>query len=167
MTLDFEAIYDLMVLALETDSTRIATLEIGSTFQASDMGATKGYHGLSHHGHVAEAIQQLVSIEKFQIDKLSYFINKLKNTKSHGQSLLDQTMVLNGSGMGNGNAHTNYNLPIILAGGGFKHGEHKAYPQKSNKVPLCNLFVSMLNHFGCEVDRFHHSTGTLSGLELA
>ena len=77
-------------------------------------------------------------------------------------------MVLLGSGMGNANSHTNTDLPIILAGGGFRHGEHRQYPHEARKrVPLCNLYVSMLQRFGVEADRFSAGTGTLSGLELA
>ena len=74
-------------------------------------------------------------------------------------------MVLFGSGMGNANSHTNSDLPRILAGGGFRHGEHKAYPkQKHARVPLSNLYVSMLQQFGVQTDRFSASTGTLTGL---
>lgn len=167
LTNDLEIIYDLVALALETDSTRIATLEIGSTFNASAMGITKGYHSLSHHGHVEEAIRDLVQIEKYQIEKLSYFINKLKSISIAGESLLSKTMVLNGSGMGNANAHTNYNLPIILAGGGFKHGEYKSYLKEKSKTPLANLFLTMLQRFGVETDRFQHSQGTLKNFEIA
>jgi len=76
-------------------------------------------------------------------------------------------MVLHGSGMGNANSHTNTDLPIILAGGGFKHGEHKAYPSEQRKrVPLCNLYVSMLQRFGVETDRFSAGNSTLTGFEL-
>ena len=77
-------------------------------------------------------------------------------------------MVLMGSGMGDANSHTNNNLPIMLAGGGFRHGEYKAFPKESRRrVPLCNLFVSMLQRFGVESDSFSTSTGTLNGLEIA
>jgi hypothetical protein len=83
-------------------------------------------------------------------------------------TLLDSTMVLMGSGMGNANSHTNTDLPILLAGGGFRHGEHKQYPSEARqRVPLCNLFVSMLQQFGVETNQFSTSTGTLTGLELA
>ena len=75
-------------------------------------------------------------------------------------------MVLFGSGMGNANSHTNNDLPILLAGGGFRHGQHQAYPKDgSRRVPLCNLFVSMLQRFGVETDRFSAATGTLTGFE--
>jgi hypothetical protein len=96
------------------------------------------------------------------------FLEKLKSLKDPDSdgSLLDQTMVLLGSGMGNANSHTNNDLPLLLAGGGFKHGQHRQYPQDNrSRVPLCNLFVSMLQQFGVETDRFSMGTGTLTGLE--
>jgi hypothetical protein len=167
---DLPAIYDLVALALETDSTRVATLEIGGSFAASDLGIRKGYHGLSHHGQVQENIDLLVQIELYQMEQFAKFLEKLASIRESatGKSLLEQTMVLLGSGMGNANSHTNTDLPVILAGGGFKHGEFKQYPQEANRrVPLCNLFVSMLQRFGVETDRFCAGTGTLSGLELA
>jgi hypothetical protein len=167
---DLPAIYDLITLALQTDSTRVATLEIGGSFAASDLGIRKGYHGLSHHGQVQENIDLLVQIELYQMQQFAKFLEKLASIRESatGQTLLEQTMVLMGSGMGNANSHTNTDLPLILAGGGFRHGEFKQYPQEPNRrVPLCNLFVSMLQRFGVETDRFCAGTGTLSGLELA
>lgn len=167
---DLPRIYDLIALALENDSTRVATLEIGGSFVARDIGINKGYHSLSHHGKLQASIDLLVQIELYQVQQFARFLDKLKSTRVSGsdESLLDQTMVLFGSGMGNGNSHTNHDLPIILAGGGFRHGEHKAYPQDSRKrVPLSNLYVSMLQQFGVETDRFSTSTGTLTGLETA
>ena len=104
------------------------------------------------------------------MEQFARFLEKLRSIREPGTdgTLLDSTMVLMGSGMGDANSHTNSDLPIILAGGGFRHGEHKAYPAASNRrVPLCNLFVSMLQQFGVETDRFSNSTGTLNGLELA
>ena len=104
------------------------------------------------------------------MQQFAKFLEKLSSIRdsASGQTLLEQTIVLLGSGMGNANSHVNTDLPIVLAGGGFKHGEFKQYPQEANRrVPLCNLFVSMLQRFGVETDRFCASTGTLSGLELA
>jgi hypothetical protein len=167
---DLPAIYDLIALALQTDSTRVATLEIGGSFAASDLGIRNGYHSLSHHGHLKENLDLLVKIEEYQMAQFARFLEKLKSLKdpeSDG-SLLDQTMVLLGSGMGNANSHTNNDLPIILAGGGFKHGQHKQYPKDNRgRVPLCNLYVSMLQRFGVETDRFSTATGTLTGLDPA
>ncbi len=170
LTRDLPAIYDLIALALQTDSTRVATLEIGGSFAARDLGIRKGYHSLSHHGHLPESIELLVQIEQYQMEQFSLFIEKLKSIKepSSDGSLLDSTMVLLGSGMGNANSHTNHDLPIILLGGGFQHGENKQYPKESRqRVPLCNLYLSMLQRFGVETDRFSTSTGTLNGLELS
>lgn len=170
LTLDLPALYDLIALALQTDSTRVATLEIAGGFVASALGIKKGYHGLSHHGKVNDSIELLVQIELYQMEQFARFIDKLKSIREPGtdRTLLDSTMILMGSGMGDANSHTNNDLPIILVGGGFKHGEHKLYPNASNRrVPLCNLFVSMLQRFGVEADQFSQGTGTLNGLELA
>lgn len=170
LTLDLPALYDLIALALQTDSTRVATLEIASGFVASALGIKKGYHGLSHHGKVKDNIDLLVQIELYQVEQFSRFLEKLRSIREPNSdgTLLDHTMVLMGSGMGDANSHTNTDLPILLAGGGFKHGEYKQYPKVSNRrVPLCNLFVSMLQRFGVETDQFSQGTSTLNGLELA
>ena len=170
LTRDLPMIYDLIALALESDSTRVASLEIASGFAASDLGIRKGYHALSHHGKLPENIDLLVQIELYQTEQFARFLEKLKNIRETGSdgSLLDSTMVLMGSGMGNGNSHTNTDLPIILAGGGFRHGQYLQLPEESRRrVPLCNLYLSMLQRFGVETERFSNSTGTLTGLELA
>ena len=170
LTKDLPKLYDLIAIALQTDSTRVATLEVGGSFAASDLGIRKGYHSLSHHGKVQASIDLLVQIERYQVEQFARFLDKLSSLKDTGTdtSLLDSTMALFGSGMGNANSHTNNDLPIVLAGGGFKHGEHKQYPkEKSKRVPLCNLYTSMLQQFGIETDRFGNSTGTLPGLETA
>jgi hypothetical protein len=162
---DLPVMYDLIALALQTDSTRIATLEIGGDFEAAAFGLNGGYHGLSHHGQREEAIQGLIRMERYQVEQFARFLAKLKSIEDGAGTLLDHSMVLFGSGMGNANSHTNNNLPIILAGGGFKHGEHKAYPAKApGRQLLCNLYLSMLHRFGAEVEKFGTSTGTLTGL---
>ncbi|HSH94334.1 MAG TPA: DUF1552 domain-containing protein, partial [Roseimicrobium sp.] len=125
---DLPMLYDLIALALQTDSTRIATLEIAGGFEASAFGLRKDYHALSHHGQVQQNIDDLLKLEHYQIQQFSRFLSKLRSVEDGDGTLLDKTMVLYGSGMANANAHTNINLPIILAGGGFKHGEHFAYP---------------------------------------
>lgn len=168
LTRDLPLIYDLIVLALQTDSSRVATVEVGGSFAARDLGIKKGYHSLSHHGKAKDNIDQLVQIELYQMEQFARFVSRLKEIHepdSNG-SLLDNTMVLMGSGMGNANSHTNSDLPILLAGGGFRHGEFKQYPADGNKrVPLCNLYVSMLQQFGVETDQFGTSTGTLRDFE--
>jgi hypothetical protein len=162
---DLPVLYDLIALALQTDSTRIATLEIAGGFEASAFGLRKDYHALSHHGQVEENIESLLKLELYQMEQFARFLGKLKTIDDGDGTLLDHTMVLFGSGMGNANAHTNSNLPIVLAGGGFKHGEHKQYPTSGlGRQSLCNLYLTLLERFGVEADRFGISTGTLSGL---
>ncbi|MGB7323572.1 MAG: DUF1552 domain-containing protein [Rubripirellula sp.] len=170
LTRDLPKIYDLIALALQTDSTRVATVEVGGSFAASDLGIKKGYHGLSHHGQVQENIDLLVQIERYQVEQFARFLDRLDSIRdaSTDQSLLNSTMALFGSGMGNANSHTNHDLPIILAGGGFKHQAMIDSPSEANRrVPLSNLFVSMLQQFGVETDSFAKSTGTLTGLRTA
>lgn len=165
---DLPVLYDLIALALQTDSTRIATLEIAGGFESKAFGLRKDYHALSHHGQVQESIDGLLKLEKYQMEQFARFIGKLKSLEDGDGRLLDHTMVLFGSGMGNANAHTNSNLPMILAGGGYKHGEHKVFPAKgAGRVPLSNLYLSMLQRFGVETNRFGLSTGTMRELERA
>jgi len=114
---------------------------------------------------VQEIIDGLLKIEKYQMEQFARFLKKLKSIADGDGNLLDHTMVLFGSGMGNASAHTNNNLPIIFAGGGFKHGEHRAYPTSgSGRVPLCNLYLSMLQRFGLHVDRFGTSSSPMRDL---
>jgi hypothetical protein len=170
LTRDLPVIYDLIALALQTDSTRVATLEVGGTFTTADLGIPRGYHNLSHHGQRQDTIDLLVQVELYQVQQFARFLEKLRSISEPAGdgTLLDHTMVLFGSGMGNANSHTNTDLPIILAGGGFRHGEHKRFPHEPrHRVPLCNLYVSMLQRFGVETDHFGTSTGTLTGLERA
>ncbi len=165
---DLPVFYDLIALGLQTDSTRIATLEIAGGFNSSAFGIRKDYHALSHHGQLEENITPLVQIEKYQMEQFARFIQKLASIRDGDARLLDHTSVLFGSGMGNANAHTNHNLPIVLAGGGWKHGEHRALGDKAaGRVPLCNLYLSLLRDFGVDVNRFGTSTGSLRGLEKA
>ena len=138
------------------------TLEIGGDFEARYFDIKKGYHGLSHHGQVKENIDALLVLEDYQMKHFSRFLTKLKSIPDGDGTLLDHTMVLFGSGMANANAHTNKNLPIILAGGGFEHGGYRSLPQGAlGRTPLCNLYVSMLQRFGVGIEAFGTSTGTL------
>lgn len=163
--------YDLMSLALQTDSTRIITLalaDIGANFGGFKI--SRGYHQLTHHGKVPEYITELSIIEQFHMEQLARFLKQLKAVEEpNGKTLLDNSMLLFGSGMGNASSHSNKNLPLILAGGGFRHGEHKSYfkdEAKKKATPAGNLFVSMLQRFGVETDRFGQATSTLAGLEV-
>jgi len=157
---DLPILYELIALALQTDSTRIATLEIGGDFMPQHLGIKKDWHGLSHHGNDPEAIASLITLEKYQIEHLGKFITRLSKMNDGDRTLLDSTTVLFGSGMGDGNSHKNSDLPIILAGGSYKHGEFREVPREGiNKVPLCNLFVDIAQKMGVETDSFGNSTG--------
>ena len=165
MVEDLPLLYDLILLALQTDSTRIATLEIGGDFNPKDLGIKGGYHSLSHHGHRQAAIDSLIQIDRYQIEQFARFLGKMAATEDGNDNLLRKTSVLFGSGMGNANSHTNTNLPIVLAGGNWSHGKQLIFdPKATVRPPLSNLFVSMLQEFGAEVDKFSTSTGTLRGL---
>ncbi len=160
---DLPMLYELIALALQTDSTRVATLEIGGSFLPQNLGIEKAYHGLSHHGNDKETIKHLITLEKYQIEHFGKFLSRLAKIQDGEQTLLDSTSVLFGSGMGNANSHKNSDLPIVLAGGGYRHGEfRKVEASGPNKVPLCNLFVDIAQRMGLETEQFGSSTGTFS-----
>lgn len=160
---DLPLLYELIALALQTDSTRIATLEIGGDFLPQNLGIDKSYHGLSHHGNDPEAIAHLITLEKYQVMHFGKFLTRLSKIQDGERMLLDSTSVVFGSGMSDANSHKNTDLPIILAGGGYKHGEFRQVPREGiNKVPLCNLFVDIAQRMGVETDSFGSSTGRFS-----
>ena len=164
---EMKTMMELMALAIETDSTRIMTLSSG--FANGDFGLQGGYHGFSHHGELPEKTEALKLIEGNQIAQMAYLIELLKGKEDtiNGGTLFDHTMILFGCGMATG-THSCKNMPLVLAGGGFKLGDHRAMPEgKTERVKACNLLLSMLQNFGLEVDQFGTSTGTLTGLEWA
>ena len=157
--------FDLVALALKNDSTRIVTLRIqGHNSVPPIEGITQDWHNLSHHGKDPEKLAQLKIIELEQMRLLAGFLAALKGSREGDRSLLDDTVVLYGSNLGNASSHDTKNMPILLAGGSFRHGQHLAFDTQRN-APLPNLFVSMLHQLGIETDRFATSTGTLAGLE--
>ena len=158
---DLPLLYDLIALALQTDSTRIATLEIGGDFRPQHLGIQKDHHGLSHHGNDPEAIANLIILEKYQLAQFGKFLTRLAGIQDGERTLLDSTTVLFGSGMGDANVHNNSDLPVILAGGGYAHGEFRQV-SGGQKVPLCNLFVDIAQRMGVEITQFGNSTGRFS-----
>lgn len=151
-------LFDLIILALQTDSTRVATIEVPGAFDTKAVGIDpKGYHAYSHHGKDPTLMAGMRRVERYQMDHLARFITKLSDL-----GLLDTTQVLFGSGMGDGSAHTNRNLPILLAGGSLRHQTHLRMPEEQGKkVPLSNLYLTMAQRFGIEADAFAYSKGTL------
>ena len=148
--------FEVFKLALETDSSRLVTLFIDTTV----------IHNITHHGNRPDVLAELKGHEEKQFDALNSFLTSLKGTKEAGQSLLERTMVLYGTCMGSANSHSNVNLPVLLAGGGFRHGQHLAF-DKENNHPLTNLHLSMLHRLGIPAKDFSTSKGTMAGLELA
>lgn len=158
-------LFDLSHLALQTDSTRLITIMLaGSTYAPPIQGVTLGHHDLSHHGKDPGKLAQLKIVEVETMKTVRDLLAKLKQSQEGGGSLLDSTMVFLGSNLGDGSSHSVKNLPVLLAGGGFKHGQHLPFDEH-NPPPLCNLYVSMLQRLGIETDKFATSTGTLTGLE--
>jgi hypothetical protein len=160
-----QLMFDLIHLALQTDSTRLVTLLLlGTSLVPPIAGVNLGHHDLSHHGQDPAKIAQLRAVELAKMQTFRGFLAKLKDTREGDATLLDRTTVFLGSNLGNASSHSSRNLPVILAGGGFRHGQHLAF-NPVNPPPLSNLYVSMLQRLGIDADRFGSSTGTLTGLE--
>ncbi|MDB6130503.1 MAG: hypothetical protein JWM04_1610 [Verrucomicrobiales bacterium] len=161
--------YDLAKLAFETDSTRAITLMLNSVgtpvLQIDGEKITDSYHNLSHHGKSADKLAQLKVVDEWHMKLLAGLFDDLKAVREGDDTLLDRTMVLYGSNLGDANAHSTSNMPTIFAGGGFRHGQHLEFDSKQN-YPLPNLFVSMLQRLGIEESRFASATGTMRGLEV-
>jgi Protein of unknown function (DUF1552) len=158
--------FDLIHLALQTDSTRLITLELLGTSRVPPIpGVNQGHHDLSHHGQDPSKIAQLKVLELAKLKTLRDFLTQLRATKEDGESLLDRTMVFFSSNLGDASKHSVKNMPVLLSGGGFRHGQHLAFDE-NNHPPLCNLFVSMLERLDIDADTFGSSNGTLTGLEM-
>ncbi len=162
--------YDMSRLAFETDSTRVVALLLDSVnspaIEISGIQITDGYHNLSHHGRSESKLAQLKAIDEWHMKLLASLFSELKAVSEDGDTLLDRTMILYGTNLGNANTHVTTNLPTLFAGGGFNHGQHLAFDRERN-YPLPNLFVSMLQRMGLETDKFASATGPMRGLDLA
>ena len=162
--------YDMARLAFETDSTRAISLMLDSVsspaIEFGDVKTTDGYHNLSHHGKSEAKLSQLKAIDEWHMKLLANLFTELQAVREDGEPLLDRTMILYGSNLGNANTHVTTNLPTLFAGGGFRHGQHLAFDTEKN-YPLPNLFVSMLQRMNLDTDKFSTATGTMRGLEMA
>jgi hypothetical protein len=159
-------LFDVMHLALETDSTRFITLSIDGMNDVPPIkGVTIDHHNLSHHGKDPEKLKQLAVIETLEMEALRDFLLKLRGSREEAGTVLDHTMVLYGSNLGNASNHNTRNMPILLVGGGFRHGQHLAFDPKNN-TPVCQIFVSMLQRLDVETDEFASGKGRVAGLEL-
>mgnify|MGYP002817657202 CR=1 FL=1 len=161
--------YEISRLAFQSDSTRVISLLLDSVnspaIKVEGKTLSDGYHNLSHHGRSEAKLEQLQAIDQWHMKLLGELFDDLKSLEENGESLLDHSMILYGSNLGNAHAHTTLNLPTLFAGGGFRHGQHLAFDTERN-YPLPNLFVSMLQRMGIESDKFASSTGSMRGLEF-
>lgn len=160
----YDAVFDMISYAFQTDLTRVASIEFPSKLKYTEIdGVNRSYHGCTHNGKLENVTAELVAIESFQISRLSRCLQKLDSIQEpNGEgTMLDNTIVLFGSGMGYGGTHSNRNLPILVAGGGFKHRGHvDAQGNEGQNMPLCNLYVTLMQRFGIERDHFNRSTGS-------
>jgi len=159
--------YDLMALAFQTDTTRISTFVMahdGSNRSYSFMGVPEGHHDLSHHGGNEEKKKKIAKINQFHIRQFAYFIQRLKSIKEGAGTLLDNSMVVYGSGIADGNAHAHHDLPVVFAGRGGKTIETGRHVKYAKDTPMANLFLSMMERVGAPVTRIGDSSGVLSQL---
>jgi hypothetical protein len=159
---------DIFLLALWTDSTRIATLMTGDAQSSQDYswlpGVKGSWHGLSHHRNVEETRAQYEKITNWNIEQVAYLLKRMHSLKEGSTSLLDNSMVMFGASLKDGNRHDPENLPIILAGRGKGTLRPGRRVRAAEKTPLCNLYMALLERMGVKVESFGDSTGTLSGL---
>jgi hypothetical protein len=153
--------FELVRLALETDSTRVISLWLGSQERPEIDGVTLPHHDASHHGQEPAKLEQLALIEEAELKAFGEFLDSMKAGAAGGHTLLDRTAIFYASNLGNSSSHDNSNLPVVLAGGGFKHAGHVAFDRKNNTL-LSNLFVRMLHQMGIEAKSFGASTGVVS-----
>jgi hypothetical protein len=161
--------YDVAQLAFATDSTRNITMMLDGVsspaLKVEGKSMSDGYHNLSHHGRNEQKLAEVEQIDREHMKLLAGHLSALKSHKEGTETLLDRTMILYGSNMGNANTHVTTNLPVLFAGGGFRHGQHLLFDRERN-YPLPNLFVNILQQFGIEADKFASSTGTMRGLDV-
>lgn len=156
--------YDMLLLAFQTDTTRVATLMLavdGSNRTFPELGINEGHHQLSHHQNNREMIEKIRRIDRFHVEGFARFIKKLSEMREGEGSLLDNCLVMLGGGISDGNKHNHEDLPIVLAGragGTIETGRLITSPRET---PLCNLYLSMLDKAGCPRDHFADSTGAL------
>ncbi len=156
---------DLQVLAFQTDMTRVSTFMMGresSTRVYSELGIREGYHPLSHHQNDDAKMAQVAKIDEHHTATLAYLLGRLRSIREGDSTLLDNSMIVYGSGLSDGNLHEHYDLPVLLLGGGsgkIKGGQHLQYP---SETPMSNLYLTLLHKVGIKEERFGDSTGTLA-----
>jgi len=156
--------FDLIRLAIQSQSSKVFTVNFGMHNRRLDLDGVKtGYHSLSHHGKIPDKLKQLEIIESFYVSQVSRFIDEIKKLKGENGNLLDDTMVMFGSALSDAARHSNRKLPIMIAGGGFKHqGHYNAKQHNGKATPLSNLYTTMLQNFGIEMEKYNTATGDIN-----
>ena len=161
--------FDLIILAFQTDSTRIATFlqaHDGSNRSFREIGVAEGHHTLSHHQGNDNKINKIAKIDRFYVENFANFLKKMNSIKEGEGSLLDNCAIVYGGGISDANRHAHHDLPLLLAGGrnmGFQPGRHVVFP-KDKEIPMTNLYLTILESFGAEAEKLGDSTGPLSGV---
>lgn len=160
----FGLLLEVAQLAMQCDLTRIVTMYyVGSSKAPSQPGTSFAYHNLSHHGLDSDKIEQLAILERDLLRQWDRYLHRMTEAKTAGSSLMADTLSVMGAAMGNASSHSATNLPILVAGGALKHGQHLAH-DLDNPPPLCNLWVTALQHLGIEADQFGSGSSTLTGM---
>jgi len=160
-----DLMFDLLHLAFQTDTTRIATLMLavdGSNRTFPEIGVKEGHHHLSHHQNNREMIEKIRQIDLFHVERFARFVQRLAQTPEDEGTLLDHSLILLGGGISDGNRHNHENLPILVAGRGGKAVQTGRVVRSPRETPLCNLYLSMLKHAGCSAASFSDGTGPLA-----
>ena len=161
--------FDLQLLAFQADLTRVITFMVGhETSQRAypEIGVPDAHHPLSHHGGSAEKIEKLIRVNGYHAEMFAYYLDRMKNTPDSEGSLLDNSTILYGSGMSDGNGHNHHNLPTLIVGGGagsIKGNRHLVYPREQ-ETPITNLFLDLLEKFDIPLESFGDSTRNLNVL---
>lgn len=164
-----QVLYDLMALAIQTESTRVITFGLyglGQVFTIDGTPLSAGYHALSHHGNDPGMVRDLVKLEAAHMQRLSGFLRQLREKKdAHDRPLIDTTIVLVGTGMGDASRHSNQDLPTLVAGGGFQHGRHIAIDRSADDAPLLgDLYITLMQRLGMETETFSNASRNMNQL---
>jgi hypothetical protein len=164
-----QLMYDLMALAIQTESSHVLTFTLyglGQVYTIDGEALKAGYHALSHHGNDPAMVHDLVKLESAHIERFGNFLQQLRDKKdAQGKPLLDSTVVMLGTGMGDASRHSNQDLPTLVAGGGFQHGRHLAIDRSANDAPLLgDLFLTVMQRLGMQVGSFSNASRNMNQL---
>jgi len=166
----FRMMSNMIAIAFQADQTRIVTFLMtreGSSRPYRELGIPDGHHPLTHHRNQPELMEKVRKINEYHVRQFASFIEKMKSTKEGDSSLLDNSMIVYGAGLQDGNAHLHEDLPTIIAGKGGNYIKTGRRIVARKETPMCNLFVTMMDRMGVHVENFGDSTGRLQGLDLA